>query len=358
MEDWTYSFGPAAKADWIRQIESDLKNQPVESLYSEWWPGEPLIPLIHAEDIPAEPVRLPDHLFKDPPLIAETFHLSAGEESRLNDEILKALSLGANSLILKADHVSQHQLERCLHHVQLDMIPVSLELPAAAYVSFDTLDASFRNKMMMRIRMDDQANEEMILQMLKQGKELSRVQLCYSIGSEGNLIDLTTQRTQCIIEFLNLANKRGIHFSSSGSQIMLSGIAHPAYFIQIVQSRVLHLIWQNLTQLYPDHLVNPNACYLESVVSQREAETGDHFLIRAAMSGLAASLSGVHQLGFQTLVSKDEDGLYRRIARNIHHLLQLESGMYKSADPLAGSYAIDFHCRRWAEKIWSSLSTS
>jgi methylmalonyl-CoA mutase N-terminal domain/subunit len=140
------------------------------------------------------------------------------------------------------------------------------------------------------------------------------------------------------------------------SQCILVLEASHSYFKHIIQSRVLHLLRNNLKEHFAAESANTDEHYLECHIESVQAESPDHFLIRASMSGLAASLSGAHAL----CIHHDENPVtpeyYERIHRNIHHLLNLESGMYKGKDPMAGAYDVDYHTRQWTQKIWDQLS--
>jgi methylmalonyl-CoA mutase N-terminal domain/subunit len=127
------------------------------------------------------------------------------------------------------------------------------------------------------------------------------------------------------------------------------------YIKQLIQTRVLHLLWQNLKQWHLPETAPSDQMYLESHIEQSSNEKPEHFLIRASMSGLAASLSGSHVVCIHHSDSKDTPEFYRRITRNIHHLLHLESMMYKNTDPLSGAYVIDHYTRRWTQGIWDRL---
>ena len=99
MKEWAYTFDAVSKEQWIRQIESDLKQKTIASLQSEWWPGEPLMPLLHRDDVTEETVSLPISLFTQPPLIAEWISTSGQQATAINQQILDALRQDTHLLI-------------------------------------------------------------------------------------------------------------------------------------------------------------------------------------------------------------------------------------------------------------------
>jgi hypothetical protein len=64
------------------------------------------------------------------------------------------------------------------------------------------------------------------------------------------------------------------------------------------------------------------------------------------MSSLAAFLTGITSLCIHHHEAEAIPGFFRRIDRNLHHLLHLESGLPAGRDPLSGAYTIDFYSGR------------
>jgi len=178
----------------------------------------------------------------------------------------------------------------------------------------------------------------------------------YDFPSSGNWIEQASEILNRLMKDLEEWSSYGLKHEAFFDQCILSVQADPSYFKHIIQTRVLHLLCQNIK----DHDgLEPKARdenYLECHILQHKHENPERFLIRASMSALAAALSGTHALCIHHAEHMDTQTYYKRINRNIHHLLNLESGMYKGIDPLAGSVALDFHARAWTKKIWDLLS--
>src|SRR6187399_2371600 len=100
------------------------------------------------------------------------------------------------------------------------------------------------------------------------------------------------------------------------------------YFKQLIQIRVLHLLWNNIWSFYSKHTNHCSSSYLECHIKDNKPINPDHNLIRASTSALAGSLTGVHSLYIHHLDEKEIPAFYSRIDRNINHLLYLESDMY------------------------------
>jgi methylmalonyl-CoA mutase len=181
------------------------------------------------------------------------------------------------------------------------------------------------------------------------------MRFAYTFESAGNLIEETTAIFKKILADLAEWMAFGLSAESFFSKCIFQIHPDSNYFKQIILTRTLHLLWNNLLRSHGDEINTLKSGFLETHIAQNPAEEPDPFLIRASMSGLAASLAGTTALYVDGLMSEKGQDFYTRINRNIHHLLHLESEMYKGKDPLAGAYAIDFHTKRWVNKIWSGL---
>jgi len=358
MKEWQYTFEPVSKAEWIRQVETDLRQKPVESLQSAWWPGETLIPLIHPEDTDDGMVRLPDELFKSPPRLTEWIKTGSLAPDSINQKIIGSLGQGAQAIILEQGPAGEIFNPDWLKDVFREMISISIQ---PTITNADELNSCLLLGLdNVRIRIDRKEGtlplSALIGRKAAANPNINSLQLVYRFPSSGIWNEEVASTFNQLIKDLGHWTDAGMDIDAFFNQCLLQLEADTSYFKQIIQTRVLHLLWQNLRSIYS---INPNTgegSYLECHIEPNELELPDRFLIRASMSGLAASVSGTHSLCIHHSALPGNPGLYQRINRNIHHLLSLESGMYKGKDPLAGAYAIDFHAMKWTRHIWDNLA--
>src|SRR5690349_15304707 len=116
MAEWQNTFDPVSKADWLRQIESDLAPRTISSVQSEWWPGEVIHPFLTAEDL-ENAIHLPDNLFSQPPQIMEWIDTSVSNPALINNRILEALQYGAQSIVLHSDLFQKTEVNSWLDKV-------------------------------------------------------------------------------------------------------------------------------------------------------------------------------------------------------------------------------------------------
>ena len=356
MKEWTYTFDAVSKEQWIRQIESDLRQKTVASLQAEWWPGEPLIPLLHSEDGSDEPITLPASLFNQPPIIAEWISTAGHEASSVNQKILDALRQDTQTLILGLPDDSTWNHEGWFDGVFKDLITVSFEIEDFKETTFGLLEKIEPTDL---IRINRKVSSPAIGQLLQPDNQQpsihGSIRFIYRIESTGVWDEHVAKVINKLIEDLIEWTRLGFHAAAFFQQSILSLDADKVYFKQIIQARVLHLLWQNLKSHFTSESSNIPSQYLECHIWPSAQESSDHFLIRAATSGLAGAMSGFHTMCIHHSNKEDAPDFYNRANRNIHHLLQLESSMYKGVDPLSGAYSIDYYAKAWTQKIWNAL---
>jgi hypothetical protein len=359
MKDWEYTFDPVSKAEWIRQITSDLKQKPVESLMGEWWEGESRWPLLHAEDMNDEVVRLPDFLFNKPPQIIEHISVEASSPESVNQAILEALQFGTQSVILQVTSTEEIFNPEWIKDVHLDWITFQIEQDELSEAPLTSFIESLPEHSLYRVLRGPTAKP---LSSILWGEKptalfsISAFRFVYYFPSVGNWIEKTRIVLNALLDDLQHWNAKGFETSVFFKQCILAVEADQDFFKQIIQTRSLHVLWQNLNQYYTQNAMTINDRYLETHIEQKDEEKPDLFLVRASMSALAASLAGTGALCIHQSKEDTTPLFYQRINRNIHHLLELESGMYKGIDPLSGAYSIDFHLKRWATSIWIHLN--
>ena len=120
-----------------------------------------------------------------------------------------------------------------------------------------------------------------------------------------------------------------------------------AYFVEIAKLRAFKLLWGNVLSAYNVAPSTPRLLvYTEGVAPDENLHTHK---IKATTQAMSAVMAGVETL----TVSPSEDSDFgRRVARNVQHLLSMESYLNRVADPSAGSYYIERLTEQLAEAAW------
>ncbi len=359
MSDWKYTFDTISKAAWLKQIEADLYPGPISSIQSEWWSGEPMFPSHHLEDR-QDPICLPDSLFEQPPQIMEWVDTTLHDAKTTNNKILDALSYGVQSLVLHVDPNKKMPFRLWLDGVLSDMIELSVSLDQESPEIIHTVQEIIpRSSLIRLLRKKTSQLSSVFFEALQGSKDetANSFRFIYEIPSSGSWTAQTAEIFRLIVQDLTYWISQGFNQIDFLDNCILLFTPDTQYFKQLIQTRVLHLVWNNLWSLYTKRDNSCSSSYLECHIDNGEPVDPDQYLICSSVSALAASLTGVHTLCIHHLHQKDIPVFYNRIDRNIHHLLNMESEMYKGTDPLAGSYSLDYYTRRWTEDIWKRLSS-
>ena len=142
-------------------------------------------------------------------------------------------------------------------------------------------------------------------------------------------------------------------------QIYFTVTIDTSYFLSIAKLRALRLVWYNLLHAWNLELTEP---YI-AVVFDKSVYTDEIYsnMIRATSMAMSAVQGGANRI---TVLPYDEGraemaqyppAFGRRIARNVQHLLKMETYMHEVPDPAAGSYYIEQLTHQLAAKAWESL---
>ena len=351
MKDWNYRFESVSKLSWLKQIEKDLKGRSIESLQSVWWDDEIIFPLHHADDLQSENVILPDQFFFSPPGITEWVHTSDRKNESIHQHVFNALTYGSQSIIFDWDGISAPAWDKWLRGVFSEMINVSLQPSQNALDSLASLSMDASHKIFLRLQRGNETSVTFIDSILELSHRHQGLLFIYKIPDDGNWLDGIVRVFRTIQNDLDQWNEKRQDKKGFLENVVLQFEPDKIYFKQIIQTRTLQLIWLNFQKDEKKTKSSP----IEIHILNRHDDHPDQFLIQASASSLAASLTGVASLCIHHHSSADYPGFYKRVNRNIHHLLELECNMYRGRDPLAGAYTIDFYTKKWTAKVLQQL---
>lgn len=368
-------FAPVSKAEWLAKIEKDLKGKPLADLQFQLGKETAVAPFYHPDDFTE---------FYEPLVTSKPNNIwEIGEQVEVNDiqtahaQALEALNGGATALlfVLQQD-ISDSELSQLLANIELEYISVHFEQnfleknPGQLLERFyNFIKANHKNP----ASIGGAIHFDAILNWAEPpfGELAEAVQFCAQEMPLFRMVAVDARRFHQGIEdpSLELA-----HLIAKGSEYLaqLSGFdLHPAvtnrhlqftigigssYFVEIAKIRALKLLWANVLQGYQVPIEMPLIEVHFAPESQDINENNN--AIRAATQALSAVLGGADHLYIlpsNAALGESSTPFTRRIARNVQHLLQLESHIDKVLDPAAGSYYIEKLTDQLAEQAWEKF---
>jgi len=376
-DDFFAEFPPISKAQWLERIAKDLKGKPLEDLYWHLGPALNVDPFGHADDQPSPPSPLSatSHQWE----INED--MDAGTPTEANRQALEALAFGAESVHFHlAESNISDQMETLLNRIYLDYIGLQFSGPGvtsgpAAVLAVLAGIAGEQNVPLQNLRgsldydpMTNRLTDWRYLSDLLQfsGETLPGFR-CISVdgtsafnGTEGVADELTALLRRGT-QYLSQGVAYGLNPGDLVAQMQFSMHIGTSYFVEIAKLRAFKLLWLNVLNawgLEPAYLVL-------DVRFAPGAYTDDLYtnMIRATTMAMSAVIGGADRITVLPYDAGREDqaqyprAFGRRIARNVQHLLKLESGFEQVADPAAGSFYIEKLTTQLAEKAWEKMGT-
>lgn len=333
-------FPYTTPAEWLTQIEKDLKSRTRSEM--RWSPDSQLNidPFVHAEDVPN---RTSPFGFFGKWQTWESFVVEDARES--NQQILEALSGGVESLQISCkDNI---EWELLLADVELPFIHVGLEIHGDARQALTSFIAFAGSK----YHPDDLS---VSLQFSNRESPIPWI-AAFPFVRIGLSPGHTTQIAEGLCSTIHDTLVFGDWNPERLSQCNLSVTVGMHYLVEIARLRALRTLWTNVSSVLRFSL-SP-AFSIEAKTTAPSIDDGQYsHMIRSTIMGLAAVLGGADRIEIQPAAGANHSkAFYRHIARNIHHLLRLESKFSEITDPVAGAYYIDQLTHDIVEKTWEML---
>jgi methylmalonyl-CoA mutase len=362
-------FPYISKAEWLAQITKDLKGKDPVTL--NWALTERLSvsPLVSAEDF----AQLPTFLTDAPNEWDICELVTVQDPAAANAQALEALRLGAQSIRFHLDTPPDAaSLSTLLQDIYIDFISLHFEGPGVSsnpggILALLALVAKERNIPTANLRgslgyaPDVQATftdwrylGELIsfAQISFPGFQVIQLTEESSTDPEQGLAILL-QRSQLYLKNLT---ERGCSTEAAAQAIHFSIAIGPLYFVEIARIRAFKLLWLNLLQGWglPRKYPVVSAVFAPAVYSD-DIYTN---MIKATTMAMSAALGGATTITVRPYdegrenLSAHSGSFARRIARNVQHLLKMESGFDQVSDPAAGSYYLEHLTAQIGTTAW------
>ncbi len=364
-------FPSIDRAEWMAKIEKDLKGKALETLYWEPEPGLKIPPLFHPADSP-QSSSLTDSRVANQWEIGQLIKVADLKET--NQKVLASLQGGANAL--------EFELESPLTKAQLgvllkDVIPSYISLHFSwkteafpvitfweamqAYLADQGVASDAWSGSLSWTPTLDQHSLGQTAQLIRNSGQ-APVQLLHIKSPAVRSLDMAEDLATQILAgqtYIAKLQALGINARESAHCIQFAITTNNTFFVEIARIRALKMLWANVLKAYElDTSVMQITAYTAAPTT---VDDPYHFMIQSATQAMSAVIGGASKLfvtaadhGHGTTDTRftDNPDFGPRIARNVQHLLQLESFMDRVIDPGAGSYYIEHLTQEVAAKAW------
>lgn len=368
-------FSPVSKAEWLAKIERDLKGKPLSDLQFQLEENITLEPFYHPDDFTENYEPLTTGKSNNIWEIAEVVEVH--DIKIANAQALEALNGGATALLFALQHdIDQAALSQLLAGIECTYISTNFgqyfpgKNPRQLLDYFyNYLQSNQQNSRNIRGSIDFDA----ILDWTEPpfGELAKAVQFCAQEMPHFRIVQVDARRFHSGIERISLElaytvakgseylaqlSNFGLNPALTNQHFQFAISISSSYFVEIAKIRALKILWANVLAGYGAPIELPIIEVHFAPESQDNNVNTN--LIRAATQALSAVVGGadrLYVLPSDAALGETSTSFSRRIARNVQHLLQLESHTDKVIDPAAGSFYIEKLTDKLAAQAWKKF---
>jgi methylmalonyl-CoA mutase len=347
-------FDSLDTAEWLKRIEKYLKGKSFDELVLKLEGGAEIRPFYRKDD--HNFVQLPV-LNSNNWLIAETFCYKGADSNSFNRDLLNALMNGSESINLDLDAGEASQLSDLLENVYLNMIELNL-----CGNAFEKAPALWLNELaeLSEGKAKGFAKTTNNLQSLALLQQFSEKLPTFSFFNfklevDNNIIPNLSKLLKEISTVFDLLLQNSFSPEHAQKQINIELTVSEDYFLSIASIRALKRLWLGLLEAYEvEHPVYPK---INCKTSLSTVSADPYWnMISNTTQALSAAIAQVYSIEVRpTDKSEDKLSFSRRIARNVQHLLKMESHIDHFIDPASGSYYVEHYTAEIVKASWKSF---
>ncbi len=368
------AFPPVSREAWVAKVEKDLKGKPWSDL--QWHLEEDLVvdPFYHPDDFEAPPPPIPspsggeweigEYISVERNYADANRRLHTGLKGGVEAPLFRMRSRPGAAAIrqlldqVKLTHISLHFAE-----IGTDKDPVALfdllvslaeeeNLPKAdirGSIDFDPIDDYSTPPLDKLVRM---------IELTEQQFPQFRVLNINGARFHGEQADTTRELGYTLAKgaaYLEQGIDRGLNAEQVNRSLFFTMAVSSSYFVEIAKLRALRLLWANILAAY-GAATSEMPPLIVHLAPETQVDDEPTNMIRAATQTMSAVLGGascIYVLPANAIKEQGPDPFSLRIARNVQHLLKMESHLHRVADPAAGSYYIEKLTDKLANKAWT-----
>ena len=348
-------FSPVSKEAWLKKIEKDLKGKPLEDLKWQLDQNLTVDPFYHADDQIGGTQIHYGNLTHNDWKIGEDFHVTNPPAD--NKRLLEVLAKGVNAPMLIFQTAPPVQtFNELFKGIIPDYIHTSFKItsPSPDYL---TLLKNYYSYLQSQ-NIDSSSLKGALLVPSESGDIQGAVKTCEDFFPAFHCINLDFNALDGDPSSVTADLTRILHNTDQLLQrlapeqvpfVQFTISVGTSYFIEIAKIRAIRVLWTNLLNAYG---VRNTPLAIDAYVGPNTFD--DHVnnnMIRSMTIAMSAVIGGINRL---TILPADRKGTNssQRIARNVQHILKMESYLDRVIDPSAGSFYIEKLTKLFAEKAW------
>jgi len=341
-----FPFTAQNKKDWFEKVEADLKGRPLSEL--DWSVSEDIVmsPISHADDLNQTTKSL-SRSSDNNWYISEEFVVDNNEQ-KINVLALKSLQAGVTALSFIVKTTSCH-VDILLKDINPEWIFIHIESSGNVIQNFvDFLHDSPFDK--AKLDLSYIITDDISIDAIQKNPTLTKNRLC-SINSK-ELIPVDEEIAQLIFQAYHHINT-SLDRNKISQEIYFEVNLSDSFYTNVCKIRALKILWNLLIDSYE---LNSCPAFIKTrMIQYTMSEDADHSKIKAASQAMAAVIAGSSLIHIPPALTGDKEDFHRRIARNVNHLLQLESFLDRVTDPVAGSYYFEILTDKIGKSSWSKF---
>ncbi len=373
MKNLLDDFPATDKAEWLAKVEKDLKGKPLDDLHWHLNDGVDIAPFYHPEDQEESTAPLLAGRRGNDWEIGEYINVGADLKAA-HQALMEGLNGGAEAPLFRLHRpLGREHLAQLLEGVAPEMVTLNFsehyteKQPTALFnhmlewyqsqsvsgeaarftIDFDPI-LDFSEPPVDHL-------EQLMRTAIAQWPGIRVLQVnakTFHSGAE-NVVEELALTVAKGSEYLARLTDTGLNAATVNRYLQFGMAISKSYFVEIAKFRALRLLWSNILKAYGVKGAQPFVIGHFSRESQDDNPNSN--MIRASTQAMSAVIGGVDRLYVlpANAASQEADTPFtRRVARNLQHLLKMESHLDRVIDPGAGSYYIEKLTRKISEKAW------
>jgi methylmalonyl-CoA mutase len=368
-------FPPIDKETWLAKVEKDLKGKPLADL--NWQLGEDieLAPFYHPDDMQEQYAPLIDGRRDNDWQIGEYVNVDAPKAA--NQQLLQGLNGGVEAPLFRLyQHMQQEDIAQLLDGVHPNMVSLNFgeyyvdKQPKAL---FELITGWLKQQQADPQQAGGSLDFDPLLDWSKPPIDTlaEMMNSCASSWPHFRVLQINARQyhggpeeavnelAMTIAkgsEYLHQLQEQGVSPTLANKHLQFGIAISKSYFVEIAKLRALRLLWANVLKAYGAE--HSRAQIIVHFAPETQDEQTNTNIIRASTQAMSAVMGGADRLYVLPSNHINQEGYTEfslRIARNLQHLLKMESHLHRVIDPGAGSYYIEQLTNILADRAWAQF---